>query len=47
MSEAIESIFIEINGNHKNIIISSIYRPPGHPDETFFETMNIILEKDQ
>ena len=49
LSTEVESVFIELDkkevtGN-KNVIIGVIYRPPNSNLDTFFEYMNVVLEK--
>ena len=45
----LKSVFVEIDkdqiGSNKNIVIGTIYRPPGHDIEHFNLEMNTILDK--
>ena len=42
---ALESCFIELEANKKNIIFGSIYRPPNSPPNEFLELFNALTRK--
>lgn len=40
-----ESLFIEINGNDKSLIVGVLYRPPNSALDTFFHNLGALLHK--
>ena len=42
---ALESCFIELEANKKNILFGSIYRPPNSPPNEFLELFNALTRK--
>ena len=43
-TDFIESIFIEIQHDYKNIIVGVVYRPPGQPVQPFLDALNLVID---
>ena len=43
-TDFLESIFVEIRSFHKNIIVGTVYRPPGQSIQLFQESLSLLLQ---